>query len=512
MNLLFPNGRDKAVKLSDDTYRHLALDEFVHMAAVQNEDIALVREIVSLVPTDVETVGFRQEIFRDFLEDGDFVDKLEAILKKLDILKEFSDHSLFFKENRKSNLWNLIDYMEEMEVYIDIIESLTKFFDERDVKSEGLRKVASLVRGVTDTDRIDDLKAVVNSFRADISTVKSITLGVNLGPDLQPEEINILDFNIGLFPSKLNRINLGASISSQRVIRYKEHSRLMEYMCADLEKELGSTVKKTKAALREFINLEGYFLLDICKDLKFYLLMTKLAKKIKATGQTICFPKIDNTSKEVFIKGIYNIRLIDKGVTDIVKNDFSFTDKEKIYILTGPNRGGKTVLTQGIGIIVLMAAEGMFVTADSYEGFLFDNILTHFPADENMTLDLGRLGEEAVRIQQIVKEAGPRTLVLLNETYSSTSASDGLYMAKDLVHILKHKSVPTIFNTHIHELARSVDEMNDWDGNGNVVSVAMQIVDNVNTFKVVKGEPDSRSYAKNIALKYGVTYEQMLSE
>ena len=87
MNLLFPNGRDKAVKLSDDTYRHLALDEFVHMAAVQNEDIALVREIVSLVPTDVETVGFRQEIFRDFLEDGDFVDKLEAILKKLDILK-----------------------------------------------------------------------------------------------------------------------------------------------------------------------------------------------------------------------------------------------------------------------------------------------------------------------------------------------------------------------------------------------------------------------------------------
>ena len=169
------------------------------------------------------------------------------------------------------------------------------------------------------------------------------------------------------------------------------------------------------------------------------------------------------------------------------------------------------MLTQAVGLSAFMASMGLFVTADSYEGYPFSDILTHFPADENLTLSLGRLGEEAVRVQQIVKEATPRTLVLFNETYSSTCASDGLYLAKDLVHILKHNNVPVIFNTHIHELARSTEEMNQWDGPTDIVSLSMQIVDNVNTFKVLRSEPDICSYAHNIATKYGITYEQMLN-
>ena len=52
--------------------------------------------------------------------------------------------------------------------------------------------------------------------------------------------------------------------------------------------------------------------------------------------------------------------------------------------------------------------------------------------------------------------------------------------------------------------------MNKWDGEGDVVSLVMEIVDNVNTYKVLHKDPDTSSFAKNIALKYGVTYEQLL--
>lgn len=251
--------------------------------------------------------------------------------------------------------------------------------------------------------------------------------------------------------------------------------------------------------------------MDICNDLKFYLMVSKLGKKLMEANNTVSFPAIDSSLNDVQIKGVYNIRLADKQI-EIVKNDFEFTETEKVFILTGPNRGGKTMLTQAVGIAGFMAGQGMFVTADEYKGFLFNRILTHFPADENETLDLGRLGEEAVRAQKIVKEADSRTLVLLNETYSSTSAVDGLYLAKDLVHILKHKEVPVIFNTHIHELARMTDEMNKWDGNGDVVSLTMEIADNKNTYRVLRKEPDSSSFAHNIAMKYGITYEQMLED
>ena len=168
------------------------------------------------------------------------------------------------------------------------------------------------------------------------------------------------------------------------------------------------------------------------------------------------------------------------------------------------------MLTQGIGIAALMASLGLFVMAESYEGFSFTRVLTHFPADENETVNYGRLGEEAIRIQQIVKEADSRSLVLLNETYSTTCASDGLYLAKDLVHVLKNRNVATVFNTHIHEIARMTSEMNQWEGNSDVVSIIMEIINNKNTFRVLRSEPDTSSYARKVALMYGITYEQMI--
>ena len=144
----------------------------------------------------------------------------------------------------------------------------------------------------------------------------------------------------------------------------------------------------------------------------------------------------------------------------------------------------------------------MFVTADSCEGLPFRNILTHFPVDENLTINYGRLGEEAVRIKEIVKEADSGTLLLFNETFSTTSSADALYLCKDLIHILKDKGSSVIFNTHIHE-------MNAWPGDSRIVSIVMEIKDNRNTFKVKRSAPDTSSYARNIAEKYGITYEQM---
>ena len=230
------------------------------------------------------------------------------------------------------------------------------------------------------------------------------------------------------------------------------------------------------------------------------------------TQQLIC-PRCGSAEivpgKVLEIRNLYNIRLAIAQQNEIVKNDFSFADNEKIYILTGPNRGGKTILEQALGLISVMASSGMFVTADSCWGMPFSKILTHFPIDENLTINYGRLGEEAVRIKEMVKSADSNTLLLFNETFSTTSSADALYLSKDLLHILKEKGSCVIFNTHIHELAGCIPEMNGWEGDSRIISVVMEIRDNVNTFKLKRSAPDTSSYARNIAEKYGITYEQL---
>ncbi len=510
MNLLYPNDKENCIKLSDEAYQNLALEEIVDMIAVTNDDQAIVREVFKLLPQDSETIAFRREIIKDFIDNTEICDKLGEILKKIDVLKEYKTHNHYIA-NSKSSLWDLIDYISEMDVYVQVIEELNSLFDECEINSTGLSEVKKILKDVIDMDRIDELKEIVQRLHIDMSTLRSVTVGINLDPDLRPEEVQVLSSSPLPFKSQYkNKVSVGLSIVTGKVTKYNEQpSQLMRAMAKDMERELAKSVKKDKAALNEYINLKGYFLLDICNDLKFLLLTARFGRKLQKNGYTISYPSI-NAGNGVKIEGVYNLRLTEKKLENIVKNDFEFSEKEKVFILTGPNRGGKTMLTQAVGLTAFMASQGLFVCADSYKGFAFSNILTHFPADENETLDLGRLGEEAVRICEIVKKSSDRTLVLLNETYSSTSAVDGLYLAKDLVHILKHKGIPTIFNTHLHDLARQTDEMNDWDGDGKVVSLSMEIVDNVNTYRVLRKEPDSSSFARNIAIKYGITYEQML--
>ena len=77
---------------------------------------------------------------------------------------------------------------------------------------------------------------------------------------------------------------------------------------------------------------------------------------------------------------------------NIVANDIDFDDESgRIYILTGPNRGGKTTFTQAVVLAVLLAQNGIYAPCRDLKISPCDNIFTHCPADENDTVDLGRL-------------------------------------------------------------------------------------------------------------------------
>ena len=89
-----------------------------------------------------------------------------------------------------------------------------------------------------------------------------------------------------------------------------------------------------------------------------------------------------------------------------------------------------------------------------------DSIFTHFPADENDTVDLGRLGEESKRLAEIFSSASRYSLLLLNESLATTNVAEGLYIARDVVKSMRYLGTRAIFNTHMHDLARNLDEVN----------------------------------------------------
>ena len=237
--------------------------------------------------------------------------------------------------------------------------------------------------------------------------------------------------------------------------------------------------------------------------------------KIIASGMPLCKPEIlPPEQRDCSFKELYNLKLaINKAngeELNIITNDIDFNDEMRIFILTGPNRGGKTIFTQAWGLAMLLAQLGIYVPASKAAISPCDNIFTHFPADENDTVDLGRLGEESKRLSEIFKQATERSVMLLNESLATTSVTEGLFIAKDVVKAMRYMGVRCIFNTHMHDLARSVDELNaEIEGKSAAASLVTGVHDGERSFKVSLLPPQGISYAKDIALKYGVSFAQI---
>ena len=275
------------------------------------------------------------------------------------------------------------------------------------------------------------------------------------------------------------------------------------------------TVNEIKNTIRRYVNISGYMLINLMPEILFYIRWAELIEKIMATGMPVCKARILPPEKrDCSFKGLYNLKLaINKaGGEDIniITNDIDFNDDMRIFILTGPNRGGKTIFTQAWGIAMLLAQLGVYIPAESASISPCDNIFTHFPADENDTVDLGRLGEESKRLSEIFDQATERSIMLLNESLATTSVTEGLFIAKDVVRAMRYLGTRCIFNTHMLDLARSVDALNEEvEGTSKAASLVTGVHDGERSFKVSLLPPQGISYAKDIALKYGVSFKQI---
>ena len=107
---------------------------------------------------------------------------------------------------------------------------------------------------------------------------------------------------------------------------------------------------------------------------------------------------------------------------------------------------------------------------------------------------------------------GDGSLILLNETFSTTSFEEGYYIARDSVRAILTKGTRTIYNTHMHKLGFDVDEMNEGRADGKVYSLIVHNEGSQRSYKIEIAPPAGRSYASDIAEKYGVTYDMLVNK
>ena len=522
MDIIFAeNSKRNVIELKSDTVKDLALQDVIDNISDNEGEMLVLRDFFTKLPTDTEDIRYRSEIIKDLLDNEELSNGLTDAIGLIKTLKDYGKSKTIMMNN-ESSLYTLLEHLRELSVYVRVSEAIAGCLRENDIKSRGLKKLLEAMEEIVNDEHFEMAKHDIDEMLKDLSVVKGAIVGVNFTPDLNVELVSIVDFVPYRIKSKYKFAEIAATFynilsnaaatnsAGSPPTQTRVLDPLLVSMTPLMEKHMKRHYTRLKAVMNKYIKLDSSAVTEIYEGLTFYLAMARFGRRLRKEGCDICIPEIIETEGISFtVKDFYNVRLFFAQEKNIIKNDFSFTPKENLYILTGPNRGGKTIAEQALGIISIMASIGSFVTASSFVGRPFHNILTHFPIDENLTINYGRLGEEAVRIKEIVDIADDKTLILFNETYSTTSATDGLYLSKDLLRILKELGTAVIFNTHIHEVARALDEMNEWEGESCFVSLVMEMKDNTTTFHIKKSAPESKSYAHNIAEKYGITYEQM---
>ncbi len=166
-------------------------------------------------------------------------------------------------------------------------------------------------------------------------------------------------------------------------------------------------------------------------------------------------PKINDSRTLRIIDGRHPT--VEQSISDtFVPNSILINpNKNQIYIITGPNMAGKSVILRQVGLIVLMAQTGCFVPASEAEIGIVDRIFTRVGASDNLAAGESTFLVEMNETANILNNATPDSLILLDEVGRGTSTFDGLSIAWALVeHLHQNHSIAarTLFATHYHEL------------------------------------------------------------
>ncbi len=277
-----------------------------------------------------------------------------------------------------------------------------------------------------------------------------------------------------------------------------------------------ASLRSWKKIVQSYVLDNTEFLLNLMPEIEFVVKGTELLRRLYAKGCALSLPIIKPAAERVFkAEKIYNPAVALKIDDEIVDNDLIFDENASIYVLTGPNRGGKSVITCALGITQVMFQLGLYVPCQRLEISPIDALYTHFPTGADDTIDKGRLGEECARLEEILDNITSESLVLLDESLSSTGSYEASYIAAEVLAGLAQIGCRCLFSTHLHELAAEIDGINAKSrANGGVMidTLVAGIEEGRRSFKIRRAKPDGKSYARDIAERYGLTYEKIIKK
>ena len=428
--------------------------------------------------SDPAVISYRNQTFSDMLCNPALTETLHRLVP---VLQDITELRRLENDIAGEDTASYLASMTEIELYITCVDILHKGMKEvrGNLHGAAFRRLADCVTELAESDYYAELNRKLSELTRRVREIRSVTIGVNLDAQLRPAQAGVLSINAQPFKSgdvldKILRLNLKGDEYTCIANLVPFGKKQSENQKTALSLAFNSAINDVyRSSLRSWKKIvQGYvlentdFLLGLLPEIEFVVKGTQLQESLRARGCTLCEPDLRPMDERVFVADrLYNPAValkLPEGET-IVPNSIAFDttpENAMIYVLTGPNRGGKSVITCAVGLCQVMLQLGMFLPADTCRISPADGIYTHFPTGADDTIDKGRLGEECARLGEIFDAVTADSLVLLDESLSSTGSFEASYIAAEVLMGLCRVGCRCLFSTHLHELAAEIDRIN----------------------------------------------------
>ncbi|MFW5689228.1 MAG: MutS-related protein [Spirochaetota bacterium] len=525
--LVPPEARQAARhRLSEEAVHDLELRVVARGMTHRGISEQAVLTVLSELPQDPDEIRYRQETARCFWENPDLCESMAELIRVMQELTVFARSGQETERPLLEAVWRL----GELELYVDLVTKVRATLEQADALSRGLALLLDELRRREADAAFQDLREELPRLRSGIKLHQSVTIGVNLDDKLRPVEAALLGINdkrfreghfLSGFLGKatgdpyVTSTPLARTPGSDTVIGSGVERVPLAPLFEEIDSVLKSMLRPLTRRLRSYVSVNTEVFRRLFPEIAFFLGATGFLRSLARAGYPISFPGVlEPDARVTAFTGLYNLRLAshrltEEGARRMVGNDVAFDGSARLFLLTGPNGGGKTTFTQAVGIAAVLAQSGLPVPALTGEIAPADAIYTHFPAEEEFADELGRFEDEARRISALFDTVTERSFVLLNEPLASTSPHEAERIAESIVGGLCTAGVRGVVTTHFHELARKAAEINQAVGAaartflGTLnAGVRMEAGQARRTYEITAGPPTGSSFAEDVARRY----------
>ena len=483
-----------------DSFADLNLDQVLAAMTAGREQYKL--EPFFFAPLhQVAAVRYRHEVLRD-LERAEVAEPVRRFAGSLRLMREHLTQVEKLHYQLQKQSW----FLDAVEIYCDAVHSLATDLSELVLGSRGLQGLRDYLAGYAASESFASVAAGTKALKEALARVR-YAIRIN-GPRVtvitytgEADYSAEVEETFGKFRQAAVRSHL-AKLPDHTGMNHVE-AKILDGV-ARLHPEVFQARADFCVRHRDYVDATiGRF----DREVQFYLAYLETVERLREAGLPFCYPRVSADSKETAADQTFDIALASKLVPQggsVVCNDFHLGGPERVFVVSGPNNGGKTTFARTFGQLHHLASLGLLVPGRKARIFLPDQIFTHFEREEDIETLRGKFDDELVRVREILERATSDSVIVMNESFNSTSLSDALFVGTEVMRQILELGCVGVYVTFVDEIASL--------GEATVSMVSQVVPENPaeRTFKVIRKKADGRAYAWALAEKYGLSYERLM--